>query len=1190
MQNNLKRYPALLLAVCLFLSALTQPALALETGEDLPAAEETVETDLTEQEETAVADLPEEAQEELSETETAAEETTEDDDSDSGTADAPGITAIGTAIEKDTSYVYVTWEAVGEYDYQILRSTDGGEYALVGYASYPGADETEATYQDAEASLYHTYSYAVCCIDDSGDVVSEYAYSDAHYFPSGDCGDDVTWTLTSEGLLTVSGSGTMVEAWDAGYADWYYIRTEVQAVEIEYGVTSVAPYAFQECTALTNVSIADSVTAIGDCAFYGCTGLTEIAIPEGVTQISYRTFYLCTALASVSLPSTVTAIGDGAFGNCTGLTSLTLPDELTSLGKSALYNCTGLTSLVIPDGVTTLPMNVLYGCTGLTSLTLPDGLTELGIRALFNCSGLTGLELPDTLTAIGSGALQRCSGLSELTIPASVNSIGADAFYDCTGLETVAFLGAPPATLSDWFGNTACTATVPEEYADEWFALDLSAAGSQVTWCCQQTDGSLIWQAPSLTAVSGSSQGVTVTWQALSGVSGYRVYRKTASGSWTALGDTTDTSWLDAVADGETYIYAVTVLDGQGQEASDLSTASAITVTAAPCGSSLTWTWSENTLTVSGTGAMYDLTGQTRGWEALTEKTAAVVLEDGVTSVGAGAFRGMIAVTSVTLPDTVTAVGDSAFYGCTGLTRLTFPAGLTALGTDALSGCTALRRVYFSGDGQSNFESQEDTASVTFYYPAEEYSWTAEQRMAVSSDSVWKGWTPSTGELYTKATPVTTVTQTDTPTVILSWDSVSGVSSYVVLRRAVGFSTWTVLGETDGTSWTDDSPLTGDSQYAVRCYDSDDESYLSWYDIGEVFLEDSSQVEYLDTPEVSLSNAATGVAVTWNAIEGAEGYRIYRKTTGGWTTLEYMTSTSYTDTTASSGTTYYYTVRAYAGSVLSDYETDRTILYLAQPEFTLENTSSGVQVTWSTVSGATSYRVYRKVSGGNSWTRIATVSSSTLTYTDTAVEDGSGTTYYYTVRAVSGNTLGSYDSSKSIVRLAQPTVTLSNASTGVTVKWGAVTGATSYRIYRKTVSGSWQNLGSVSSSTLTYTDTVVADNSGTTYYYTVRAVSGSTLGSYDSSKSIVRLAQPTVTLSNAATGVTVKWGAVTGATGYTVWRKTSGGSWAKITTVSSSTLTYTDTTASSGTTYYYTVRAVCNGTLSSYVTNKSITR
>ncbi|MCD7752983.1 MAG: hypothetical protein LUH41_00315, partial [Clostridiales bacterium] len=347
-------------------------------------------------------------------------------------------------------------------------------------------------------------------------------------------------------------------------------------------------------------------------------------------------------------------------------------------------------------------------------------------------------------------------------------------------------------------------------------------------------------------------------------------------------------------------------------------------------------------------------------------------------------------------------------------------------------------------------------------------------------------------------------------------------------------------------------------------------------------------------PTVTLSNASTGVTVKWSAVTGATDYRIYRKTvSGSWQNLGSVSSSTltYTDTAVAdnSGTTYYYTVRAVSGSTLGSYDSSKSIVRLAQPTVTLSNASTGVTVKWGAVTGATGYTVWRKTSGG-SWAKIATASGSTLSYTDTAVADNSGTTYYYTVRAVSGSVLSSYVTTKSIVRLAQPTVTLSNASTGVTVKWSAVTGATDYRIYRKTVSGSWQNLGSVSSSTLTYTDTAVADNSGTTYYYTVRAVSGSILGSYDSSKSIVRLAQPTVTLSNASTGVTVKWGKVTGATGYTVWRKTSGGSWAKIATVSSSTLTYTDTTASSGTTYYYTVRAVCNGTLSSYVTNKSITR
>ncbi|MCD7760749.1 MAG: hypothetical protein LUH16_03100, partial [Clostridiales bacterium] len=294
-------------------------------------------------------------------------------------------------------------------------------------------------------------------------------------------------------------------------------------------------------------------------------------------------------------------------------------------------------------------------------------------------------------------------------------------------------------------------------------------------------------------------------------------------------------------------------------------------------------------------------------------------------------------------------------------------------------------------------------------------------------------------------------------------------------------------------------------------------------------------------------------------------------------------STSYTDATAESGTTYYYTVRAVSGSVYSSYDSSVSIPCLSQPSVTLSNASTGVKVTWGAVDGAQSYRVYRKVSGG-SWKQIATVSVSTLTYTDTAVVDNSGTTYYYTVRAVSGSILSSYVSDVSILYLSQPTVTLSNVSTGVKVTWGTVTGANRYRVYRKISGGSWSALCYTTSTS--YTDATA--ESGTTYYYTVRAVSGSVYSGYLTNVSVVRLAQPTVTLSNASTGVKVTWGAVDGAQSYRVYRKVSGGSWKQIATVT--TTSYTDTTAVSGTTYYYTVRAVSGSILSSYVSNKSITR
>ncbi len=159
-----------------------------------------------------------------------------------------------------------------------------------------------------------------------------------------------------------------------------------------------------------------------------------------------------------------------------------------------------------------------------------------------------------------------------------------------------------------------------------------------------------------------------------------------------------------------------------------------------------------------------------------------------------------------------------------------------------------------------------------------------------------------------------------------------------------------------------------------------------------------------------------------------------------------------------------------------------------------------------------------------------------------------------------------------------------NTTSGVKVTWGKVTGATGYRVYRKTAGGSWSKIADVSSgSTVTYTDTKAA--SGTTYFYTVRALKGTAISSYDKTGvSVLYLASPKLSsAANVTKGVKVTWNKVSGASGYRIYRKVSGGSWSKIADVSGvSTLNYTDTTPASGTTYIYTVRAKKGNTLSSY--------
>ena len=165
---------------------------------------------------------------------------------------------------------------------------------------------------------------------------------------SGTCGaegdgSNLTWTLDSEGVLTISGSGDM-HGYDHLGAPWYGIRSPVKSAVIADGVTSIGDSAFFDCTSLTSVTIPDSVTSIGEYAFYNCTSLTSVTIPNSVTSIGEYTFYNCTSLTSVAIPDSVTSIDWYAFYNCTSLTSVTIPDSVTIIGGGA-FDCTSLTDV-----------------------------------------------------------------------------------------------------------------------------------------------------------------------------------------------------------------------------------------------------------------------------------------------------------------------------------------------------------------------------------------------------------------------------------------------------------------------------------------------------------------------------------------------------------------------------------------------------------------------------------------------------------------------------------------------------------------------------------------------------------------------------------------------------------------------------------------------------------------------------
>ena len=163
----------------------------------------------------------------------------------------------------------------------------------------------------------------------------------------------------------------------------------------------------------------------------------------------------------------------------------------------------------------------------------------------------------------------------------------------------------------------------------------------------------------------------------------------------------------------------------------------------------------------------------------------------------------------------------------------------------------------------------------------------------------------------------------------------------------------------------------------------------------------------------------------------------------------------------------------------------------------IENTSSGVKITWSKVTGADKYYIYRKTSGG-SYSKIGTTTKTY--YTDKKAK--SGKKYYYIVKAV--NEAGSSDSSssKSIKYLADPTLkTPKSTKKGITLNCSKVTGAQGYVIYYKTGSGNYKKLTTVKgNSKVKYTHTKA--KKGKTYTYKVKAYYSKTYSAYSNAKKI----------------------------------------------------------------------------------------
>ena len=362
-----------------------------------------------------------------------------------------------------TIYFKVTATGAESYQWQYRTSSSGSWKSTTLTGNKTGTLTVKAT------AARDGYQYRCKITNAAGSTYSKAATLTVSALQ---CGDNLTWKLSSSGLLTISGKGAMYDFSAEQPTPWReYKASDIKKITISSGVTSVGYGAFNLCGNLTSVSFPSSLTSINTYAFYGCEALTTVTIPSGVTSIGESAFEYCAALATVKIPGSVVNIGPWAFADCTSLKTLTLGSGVTSIGNWAFMNCKSLKSVTIPDSVVYIE-NQAFAYSGLTSVTIPAGASEVAENAFGGCKSLTAIQVasgnPNYSSQNGvmfnkdkTELIQYPCGktATSYTVPSGVNAIGSSAFEYNVSLKTIN-IGAGVSVIDGWafYGCESLTA------------------------------------------------------------------------------------------------------------------------------------------------------------------------------------------------------------------------------------------------------------------------------------------------------------------------------------------------------------------------------------------------------------------------------------------------------------------------------------------------------------------------------------------------------------------------------------------------------------------------------------------------------------------------------------------------------------------------------------------------------------
>ena len=775
---------------------------------------------------------------------------------------------------------------------------------------------------------------------------------------------------------------------------------------------------------------------------------------------------LCLVFTLLPVGATAAAATSGTCGS--NLKWKLEGGTLTVSGTGAMYNYGDGSGRIQP-----------WPGDSIEEVVIGSGVTSIGNYAFEECHSINSVTIGKDVKSIGEGAFYTLYGGPEsITIPVSVTSIG-DYAFDGWDLITVNYGG----TVNQWkamntYDRNYFLAAAEIKCADGT-VLPRGICGADLTWK-MNNNGTL--------TISGT--GAMFDY-------GFHEYRAQWSRHVDSIKNVVIEAGVTSIGK-DAFVYCdnitsvtipasvTSIGEGAFRLCNKLSTVNyggtankwnAISIgndndnlTGANINyAGITWTYNNGTLTISGTGDVDDYNNSSAPWYDHRYDTTKIVVSNGVTGIGEGAFCYFTELTSVSLPGSLKSIGAYAFRGCSSLKSVVIPDSVTSIGEGAFYRCTALTTATVSNSvsriSYGTFMSCENLISVTIPNSVKSIGEKAFYNCGSLTDVYYKGSTA----------------QWNAVMVGLDNDSLQNANIYFVhthsYTAAVTAPTCTARGYTT---------------YTCSCGDSYVDNYTDR--LGHDYVNgicsrcgEADPNYKLAAPELKITTSSGKPKVYWNEVDGAVKYWLYRSTDDvKFNYYDTTTSTNYTNRSTTIGTTYYYKVKAIdANGARSEFSVIKRIMCKpAAPTVSINRSNGKPKLSWKSVSGAKKYWVYRSTDGKNFkyWD-----STTKTNYTNKGA--ASGTKYYYRVKAVAivnGNNVASANSNTKnlITTLAKPSVSITTSGGKPKLTWKAVTGADKYYVYRSTDGKNFKYWESTTKTS--YINTGAKRN--TRYYYKVKAV------------------------------------------------------------------------------------------------------